>query len=121
MGNKSVWEIIYDYLNSKNLNVYPPAAHSGECKERYCVLKSNGGNQFGTFSTQIEYYTLICYVPQNKYHELKSYMMECEKALNELSPMIMPTGQSSPDFFDDMINAHTNSLTYRNYRRNKLL
>lgn len=119
--SESVYDKIYKYLSSKGISVYPPGMHKGECTEKYCVLKNDGSSPYGSFSSQVRYFTLMCYVPKNEYSELEEYVTQCEKALDELSPMIMPTGTQQPDYYDDTIKAHMRSIMYRNYKRNRLI
>lgn len=118
---KTVWEIIADQLIKDGIDVYPPATHKGECLSQYVVLKEDGSSQAFSFSTETQYYTLLCYVPKNKYTDLKRFVNRCEKCISELSPMIMPTGLKTPDYYDDDKKAHMVSIQYRNYVRNVLL
>ena len=118
---KTVWEIIADHLIENSIDVYPPATHKGECLKEYAVLKEDGSSQMLSFSTETQYYTIMCYVPKNKYTELKRFVRKCEKCMEGLAPMIMPTGLKTPDFYDDDKKAYMVSIQYRNYVRNRLL
>lgn len=118
---QTMWERIFNHLKQQGIDVYPPATHQGECKSRYAVLKESGSSQFNTFSTEVQYYNLLCYVPKDEYTSLKRFVKECEGIMGGLAPMIMPTGLKTPDFYDDSIKAHMVSIQYRNYVRNKSL
>lgn len=119
---KTVWERIFDALSSHGIEVYPPANKTGECKAEYVVVKNDGAAQKGTFSTQVNYYTVMLYVPANKYTRLERFKAEVKAIFStDLYPMLMPTGQETPDFYDDGVKAHMVSILYRVNIREKHL
>lgn len=118
----SVWKTIQETLEENGFDTYPPGLKVGECKKPYIVLKQSGGNQLSNYSSETIYYDFMLYVPKNKY----SYLDDFEKSVkivldSKLYPMIMPTGSTDPDFYDDEVKAHMRSFMYRNTRRNKHL
>lgn len=120
--NRSVWEIISDTLIENGFDVYPPATHVGECEKEYIVLKQDGSSQIAGYSSEVVYYRFMLYVPREKYSFLDEYTKSVKKVLDEqLYPMIMPTGQSEGDYYDDNYNAHLRAFLYRNNVRNKHL
>lgn len=122
MSNKTVWERISDALKLHGVDVYPPATKTGECKKEYVVVKTDGSAQIGGLSSEVKYYTLMLYVPKNKYTQLERFKEIVKDIVKtDLSPMIMPTGQETPDFYDDTVKAHMVSITYRNSIRNSQL
>lgn len=120
--DKTVWELIMDALKSHKIEAYPPATKHGECKSPYVVVKGDGAAQISNFSSQSNYYTFLIYAPINKYQELQKFK-EVIKGIcaTDLYPMLMPTGQETPDFYDDTVKAHMVSVTYRNSVRNNHL
>lgn len=119
MNEKTVWEIIADALKAHEIDVYPPGVKSGECKKEYVVVKQDGSIQIGQFSSSRTLYTFMLYVPYNKYTYLDKFKQEIKGICAvDLFPMIMPTGQETPDFYDDTVKAHMVSITYRNNVRN---
>lgn len=119
---KTIWERIADALRLHGIDVYPPATKQGECKSEYAVLKEDGSNQIGTFSSESHYYTILCYVPKERYTQLSRFKQEIKAIVaTDLYPMLMPTGQETPDFYDDTVKAHMVSITYRNSVRNEKL
>lgn len=119
---KTVWEQIFDALQRSGYEVYPPALKSGECLSEYIVVKGDGSSQTGTYSSETAYYTVMLYVPKNEYTRLLRFKKEVKDVFaRELYPMLIPTGQETPDFFDDTVKAHMVSLTYRNSVRNSHL
>lgn len=122
LGEKTVWEMCADALKLHSIDVYPPAMHIGECKSPYVVLKADGASQIGSLSSQSAYYTFMLYVPKDRYTELERYKVIIKDIIaTDLYPMMMPTGQETPDFYDDTVKAHMVSITYRNSVRNKQL
>lgn len=119
---KTVWELIADALKDHDIEVYPPALKIGECKKEYVVVKTDGSAQIGDFSSQWRYYTVMLYVPKNQYTRLERFKKIVKEIIAaDLYPMILPTGQETPDFYDDTVNAHMVSMTYRNSVRNPQL
>ena len=121
-GDKTVWELISDALTENGINNYPPGIKEGECKTEYVVVKQDGGSQIGNISSEVVYYMFMLYVPQNKYSYLSKFEEKVKKVLNDnLYPTIIPTGSKMSDYYDDNINAHMRSFTYRNSVRNSKL
>lgn len=119
---KTVWQIMFETLSNSGFEVYPPATKVGECKSPYIVLKEDGSSQINNYSSERVYYRILLYVPRNMYSQLTVLESEVRKVLDdELYPLILPTGQSDPDFYDDNYNAHMRAFFYRNNRRNKHL
>ena len=121
-AEKTVWECISEALRLHQIDVYPPATKVGECKKEYVVVKGDGSSQIGSLSSQSNYYTIMMYVPKNKYTQLERYKKIVKEIVAaDLYPMLMPTGQETPDFYDDTVKAHMVSITYRNSIRNSQL
>lgn len=119
---KTVWELISQALTSHNIEVYPPALKTGECKKEYVVVKADGSSQIGGFSSESRYYTFMVYVPKDQYTQLERFKKVVKDIIaTDLYPMLMPTGQETPDFYDDTVKAHMVSVTYRNSVRNSQL
>lgn len=118
----NIWEIIQKKLEENSIKVYPPATHKGECKEQYVVLRQSGSSQLGNFSSEIVYFDFLLYVPYNKYQTLDDFERTVKNVIDtQLYPMLMPTGNNTPDYYDDEIKGHMRSFKYRIVRRNKHL
>ena len=64
----------------------------------------------------------MLYVPKNKYNQLEKFKQVVKSIVaTDLNPMLMPTGQETPEFYDDTVKAHMVSITYRNSVRNSQL
>lgn len=119
---KTTWEQISDALRLHNIEVYPPAIKIGECKDEYVVVKADGSTQIGNLSSESHYYTFMMYTPKNRYTDLERFKQIVKDIVaTDLYPMLMPTGQETPDFYDDTVKAHMTSVTYRNSVRNSQL
>lgn len=119
MAEKTVWELTMDALESTN--VFSPGTKEGECTEAYCVLKHDGGNKISGISSEVQYYTILCYVPRAKYSSLRPFVDSCKEVMKTLYPMLIPTGSETPSFYDDTYKAHMISVMYRNNVRNTQL
>lgn len=121
MEERTVWEVVFDVLN-KHFETYPPASKRGECTKEYIVVKQDGASQYRQTSSEAHYYTLLLYVPQNKYARLERFKKEVKDVVaKELYPLLMPTGLETPAFYDDAYKAHMVSVQYRNNVRNNHL
>ena len=116
---KTIWEKVAEALELHGIEVYPPATKQGECHKEYTVLKEDGSSQLGEYTSEIHYYTFMCYVPKEKYTQLSRYKQTVKNVIaTDLYPLLIPTGQETPDFYDDTVKAHMGSITYRNSVRN---
>lgn len=112
-----MWEKIYRKLKEKGFPVYSPSTKEGECKEPYVVVKNSGLSKHPTFSSNIEYYDVMCYVPYNRYSKLEPFKESVKKALKELYPTIKESGIETPSYYDDKYKAHMVSVMYENYKK----
>lgn len=118
----SIWETIQETLENNGISAYPPGLKDGECKKEYVVVRNAGGVQVSNYSSETIYYDFLLYVPRNKYNTLDDFERRVKKVIDtELYPMLMPTGSSDPDYYDDEVKAHMRSFMYRNTKRNKHL
>lgn len=118
----TIWKKIARTLNANGIDVYPPATKVGECTEPYVVLKKDGSSQISSFSSEQHYYTFLIYVPKNEYTKLDEVKNRVKSVVaDNLFPLLMPTGQETPDFYDDSVKAHMVSILYRNNVRNRHL
>ena len=112
-----IWKLIYSFLKKKGVNIYSPGTHIGECKQKYVVLKKSGSTSHSKFSTDVDIYTLLIYVPENKYSELDEYIQEIKGIMKELYPLVKPHGLETGSYHDIDKKAHTVSVDYRNYKK----
>lgn len=113
----SRWQDIYLHLQNAGFDVRSPATSLAECTSKYIVVKNDGMTAHSSFSTDVEQYAIMCYVPQKQYSELEPYVQAVKEAMKTMEPMILPFGFQTPSFFDDAIKAHMTSVQYKNYKK----
>lgn len=97
--------------------VYFPGVKEGECFSPYVVVKNNGSNAHANFSTDVDLYSVMCYVPKLQYSRLEPLVQVVKEAMKALEPMIKPNGIQTPSFYDDAYKAHMVSIEYKNYKK----
>ena len=66
----SVLKQTMNVLKSDGTEVYFPSQHKGECLKEYIVIKSDGTVAL-SISSERPIYTIMCYVPYDKYSRLE--------------------------------------------------
>ena len=113
----SRWQDIYLHLKRAGFDVYSPGTKIGECTSEYLVIKNDGSSKHISFSTDVDLYAIMCYVPKDKYSTLELLVQKVKKSMKELEPMIKPYGSQTPSYYDDSIKAHMISIEYKNYKK----
>jgi len=113
----SRWQDIFLHLQKVGFDVYPPGIKVGECISQYLVVKNDGSSKHQSFSTDVDLYAVMCYVPKEKYSSLEPLVQNVKKAMKELEPMIKPYGSQTPSYYDDSVKAHMISIEYKNYKK----
>ena len=106
---------IYSTLKRANLNPYWPGIHTGECKERYCVVK-DGTQTPSTQSNSVGYRIadIIIFVPFGSYVAIGKYAKEIKTILKDLP--IRYAGET-PIITDDGEKAYTTSIQYQVFKK----
>ena len=112
-----VWETIFEHLKKDGFDVYSPGTKRGECLSPYIVVKNNGSSAHTSFSTDVDLYTIMCYVPKMKYSTLEPMLQKVKGCMKELAPMVIPYGQQTPSYYDDDVKAHMVNIEYKNYKK----
>lgn len=113
----SVWQNIFVHLESEGFDVYPPGTKEGECLSPYIVLKNNGSFRHTSFSTDVDLYSIMCYVPQKAYSQLEIMLQDVKRSMKKIEPLVLPYGQQTPSYYDDSIKGHMISVEYKNYKK----
>lgn len=119
MMEKSRWEDIYDKLKEKGFDVYSPTQKTGECIKPYVVIKTSTLIGLTDISSKQQLYDIMCYVPKDRYSYLEHYVSEIENTLDELFPLIRPTHNKTPSYYDDEVKGHMISIEYVNYQKKR--
>lgn len=113
----SRWQDIFLHLKKENFEVYSPAIKVGECTSEYVVVKNDGSSKHASFSTDVDLYSIMCYVPKNNYSSLEPLVQRVKESMKTLEPMIKPYGTQTPSYYDDSVKAHMISIEYKNYKK----
>ena len=114
---ESRWQDIYLHLKQAGFDVYAPGVKSGDCTSPYVVVKNDGSSQSISFSTDIDLYSVMCYVPKGQYSTLEPMVQKVKHTMKEMEPMILPYGSQTPSYYDDAFKAHMISIEYKNYKK----
>ena len=113
----SRWQDISVCLKKSGFDVYSPGVKVGECKSPYVVVKNDGSTKHASFSTDVDFYAVMCYVPKDAYSKLEPMVQSVKRAMKELEPMIFPYGTQTSSYYDDAYKAHMVSIEYKNYKK----
>lgn len=108
---------LYTHLKRNKFEVYMPGIKHGDCLRPYLVVKNDAAIDIIGTTSHSQLYTVLCYVPKNRYSDLESLVTKVKTVMHNLKPLFMPTGLQTPSFYDDDIKAHMISIQYRNSRR----
>ena len=114
---ESRWQDIFLHLKNQGFDVYSPGTKTGECTSEYLVVKNDGSSKHVSFSTDVDLYAVMCYVPKEKYSTLEPLVQMVKKSMKELEPMIKPYGSQTPSYYDDSYKAHMISIEYKNHKK----
>lgn len=113
----SRWQDIFTHLKKAGFDVYSPGMKTGECTSEYLVVKNDGSSKHLSFSTDVDLYAVMCYVPKEKYSSLEPLVQRVKNSMKGLEPMIKPYGSQTPSYYDDSYKAHMISIEYKNYKK----
>ena len=108
---------INDILSKDGTEVYFPSQKEDECLKEYIVVKSSGAVDAGIVSSERTLFTIMCYVPQNKYSRLESFVIETKKKMKNIFPLVMYLGNETASIYDDNLKAHMISFQYQGCRK----
>ena len=114
---ESRWQDIFTHLKKAGFDVYSPGMKTGECTSEYLVVKNDGSSKHASFSTDVDLYAIMCYVPKEKYSSLEPLVQRVKNSMRGLEPMIKPYGSQTPSYYDDSYKAHMISIEYKNYKK----
>lgn len=113
----TVWRDIHTHLKNAGYDVYSPGTKLGECTSEYLVVKNNGSTRHSQYSTDQDFYSVMCYVPKQKYSDLEALVQRVKATMKDLMPMVRPYGTQSASYYDDTYKAHMVSIEYVNYKK----
>lgn len=112
-------EDIFLFLKEEGVNVYLPAHHTGECLERYVVLRPSLGAKLEGFSTFYQSYQLLMYIPRDEVSQIEVYVEQIREIMKPLKQrlMIRETYFRASPYYEDSVKAYMVDLEYRLYRK----
>lgn len=113
----SIWQDIVVHLQADGFDVYSPGMKVGECVSPYIVVKNDGSTRHASFSTDVDFYAIMCYVPRTAYSTLEPLVQSVKKSMKGLEPVLRPYGIQSASYYDDEFKAHMVSIEYKNYKK----
>lgn len=113
----SIWQDIVVHLQADGFDVYSPGTKVGECVSPYIVVKNDGSTRHISFSTDVDFYAIMCYVPRTAYSTLEPLVQSVKKSMKGLEPVLRPYGTQSASYYDDGFKAHMVSIEYKNYKK----
>jgi predicted DNA-binding protein (UPF0278 family) len=116
----SIIKTIRDVLEQDGeTDVFFPSQHKGECLKEYIVVKADGTITEAVVSSERPIYTVLCYVPENQYSRLETFVAETKQKMKEVFPLVMYIGNETPSFYDDDVKGHMISFQYQGCRKLK--
>lgn len=112
----NVVESVFDFLQSKYVNVYLPGTLVGEISENTTVVKLAEETQFKQFSSKQRYIEILCYIPKNTYHLIGDYSESIAEKLKSCV-FIRDAHTKTAPYFDESYNAWMVSMLYYNVRK----
>lgn len=113
----SVLKQIYDCLKKDGFDVYFPSQHKGECIEPYVVVKMEGVYTPLTVSSERPIYTILVYVPENRYSVLEQIIFETKQSLKKIYPLIEYIGNETASYWEEEVKATMVSFQYYGCRK----
>lgn len=114
---ESVWQDIFIFLEEKGYNVYPPDTATGICKEPYLVVKKSGGTKNYDINSNVDYYSIFCFVPKTSYDKLDKLVLNIKNDMKELFPYIRYADEDGMSYYDKEIEAHSIEILFLNYKK----
>lgn len=113
----NVLKDLFNHLDKEGFDVYFPGTKTGECTSSYIVVKSDTSSKHQTFSTNVDIYSVMIYVPKMQYSTLGDIVADVEKSMKKIEPLFRPNGNKTPSYYDDDTKSHMVSIEYKNYKK----
>lgn len=104
---------IFNYLNSKGINVNFPNTHTEVVNEPIVVIKDMGQyNQYNSRGVGNTLVHLIIHTTQDNYVGLLNFRDNVKRAMLGMGRLVKPTGFETPILNDDTKKSYTVSIEY---------
>lgn len=117
MPNTTRLEDIFLCLKSAGISAYLPGQHTGVCTKNYVVVRTGIVMPYMQTSTNICYYELLCYTPEEYPTQTERFKEEVKAAMLALHPMVRYGKSETPPYFDSDVKGWMVDLTYTSYKK----
>lgn len=113
----SILSNIRDAIQDDGIDCFYPSQHVGKCTKEYVVVKTGGTVSETNVSSERPVYTIMCYVPANKYSRLESMIYDVKQSMKKVFPLVRYVGNETASFYDEDVDAHMISFQYQGCRK----
>ena len=113
----SIIKKIIDTLRDDGFDIYEPGQHKGECKKEYIVVKFDGSITEMNVSSERPLFTLMCYVPENKYSILEQMVYDVKQTMKKIYPILSYVGNETASYYEEKNKSHMISFQYQGIRK----
>lgn len=117
MEDKTMIQFIADHLIEHGYKVYAPTQAIGVVKEPYVVIRYLGGAKHASFSTIIERYSIIIFLPHRLYNEIQRHVQGIEDTMRKLHPRLIYDNFGGFPLYEDHMQCYLVSTDYLSYKR----
>jgi hypothetical protein len=109
--------MIMDHLQEHGYTVYAPTNAIGVVKDPYIVVTYLGSAKHPSFSTIIERYSVILFLPHRLYSELQAHQNALEDTMRKLHPHVIYDDFGGIPIYDDQMKCYQIATDYKTYKR----
>ena len=117
MATETLLQIIMQHLQGNGYTVYAPTNAIGVVKEPYVVVTYLGSAKHQSFSTIIERYSVILFLPHRLYSELQAHQNTLEDTMRKLHPQVIYEDYGGIPIYDDNMKCYQIATDYKTYKR----
>jgi hypothetical protein len=115
--SKTIMQGIMDHMQAHGYTVYAPTQAIGVVKAPYVVVTYLGSAKHNTFSTIIERYSVILFLPHRLYSELQAHTQGIEDTMRKLHPQLIYDDFGGSPVYDDNMKCYQVPTDYLSYKR----
>lgn len=113
----TIMQLIMDHLQDNGHTVYTPMQAIGIVKEPYIVVTHIGSAKHASFSTIIERYSIILFLPHRLYSEMQAHVQSIEDTMRMIHPQVIYDNFGGNPIYDDNMKCYQISTDYLSYKR----
>jgi len=106
-----------DHLQGNKYTVYTPTQAIGVVKDPYIVVTHIGSARHASFSTIIERYSVVLFLPHRLYSELQTHIQAIENTMRKLHPQVIYDDFGGSPIYDDAMKCYQIATDYKTYKR----